>query len=89
MKNGVVEYIARCIKCQQVKVEHQHLAGLLQPFPIPNWKWEVISIDFITGLPKNKKHNYLIIVVVEKLSKRQTLYMLKQLINLLTLLTFS
>ena len=48
MKNEVSEYIARCIEGQQVKVEHQHPAGLLQPLPIPNCKWEVISLDFVT-----------------------------------------
>ena len=36
MKNEDAEYIARCIECQQVKVEHQHPAGILQPLPIPN-----------------------------------------------------
>ena len=65
MKNEVSEYIARCIEGQQVKVEHQHPVGLLQPLPIPNWKWEVISIDFITSLPKNQKQNDSIMVVVE------------------------
>jgi hypothetical protein len=48
MKTKVVEYLARCLECQQVKVEHRHPAGLLQPIPIPEWKWEVISMDFIT-----------------------------------------
>ena len=57
MKNEVVEFIARCVECQQVKVEHQHPASLLQPLPIPNWKWEVINLDFITGLPNNQKQN--------------------------------
>ena len=55
MKNEVVEYIARCIECQQVKAKHRHPTGLLQPLPIPDWKWEIISLDFITRLPKNKK----------------------------------
>ena len=50
MKKDMAEYISRCMKCQQVKVEHQHPIGLLQPLPIPKWKWEVISMDFITGL---------------------------------------
>ena len=69
MKNEVAEYIARCIECQQVKAEHQHPIGLLQPLPIPNWKWEVIDLDFITGLPKKQKQNDSIMVVVEKQSK--------------------
>eukprot|EP00253_Pinus_taeda_P012360 PITA_12360 len=51
------------------KAEHQHPAGLLQPLPISEWKWETISMDFITGLPKSRKNNDSIMVVVEKLSK--------------------
>ena len=69
MKKQVVEYLARCLECQQIKAEHQHPAGLLQPLPIPEWKWETISMDFITGLPRTKKGNDLIMVVVDKLSK--------------------
>ena len=60
MKSEVVEYIARCLDCQQVKTKHQHPAGLLQPLPIPSWKWEVISLDFITGLPRNQNQNTLL-----------------------------
>ena len=48
MKKDMAEYISRCMKCQQVKFEHQHPAGLLQPLPVSEWKWEVISMDFIT-----------------------------------------
>ena len=53
MKKEVAEYLARYIECQQVKAKHQHLVGLLQPLPILEWKWETISMDFITGLLKN------------------------------------
>jgi hypothetical protein len=69
MKTKVVEYLSRCLECQQVKAEHRHPAGLLQPIPIPEWKWEVISMDFITGLPTTKKQNDSIMVVVDKLTK--------------------
>ena len=69
MKNKVAKILARCIECQQVKVEHQEPTCLLQPLPIWNWKWEVIGLDFITGLPKNQKQNDSIMVVVDKLSK--------------------
>jgi hypothetical protein len=74
MKGETAEYLARCLECQQVKVEHQHPARLLQPLPIPEWKWEVISMDFITGLPRSSKQNDSIMVVVDKLSKASTLY---------------
>ena len=69
MKNDAAIYIARCFECQQVKTEHQHPVGLLQPLPIPKWKWEIISMDFITGLPKTNKQHDSIMVVVDKLSK--------------------
>ena len=63
------EYILRCMKCQQVKVEHQHPGGLLQPFPVPEWKWEIISMDFITGLPMTWRQHDSIMVLVDKLTK--------------------
>eukprot|EP00253_Pinus_taeda_P023153 PITA_23153 len=68
MKKNVAEYLAQCLECQQIKAKHQHLAGLLQPLPIPEWKWETISMDFITRLPKTKRNNDSIMVVVDKLS---------------------
>ena len=42
---------------------------MLQPLPVPVWKCEVISMDFIIGLPKSRKQNDSIMVVVDKLSK--------------------
>jgi hypothetical protein len=69
MKGEIAEYLARCRDCQQVKTEHQHPASLLQPLPVPEWKWETISLDFITGLPKTQKHNDSIMAVIDKLSK--------------------
>ena len=53
MKKEVAEYLACYLECQEVKEEHQHTAGLLKPLPILEWKWETISMDFITSLPKN------------------------------------
>jgi hypothetical protein len=69
MKRDIAEYIARCMECQKVKAEHRHPAGLLQPLPIPEWKWEVVTMDFITGLPRTGKLHDLIMVVVDKLTK--------------------
>ena len=51
------------------KVEHQHPAGLLQPLPVLEWKWEVISMDFITGLSMTWRQHDSIMVVVDKLTK--------------------
>ena len=47
---------------------HQHPTRLLQPLPILEWKWEVISVDFITGFPMIVRKHDSIMVVVEKLS---------------------
>ena len=57
------------MECQQVKVEHQHPAGFLNPLPIPEWKWETVSMDFITGLPRTKYQHDSIMVVVDTLTK--------------------
>eukprot|EP00253_Pinus_taeda_P002818 PITA_02818 len=69
MKRDAIESLSRCLECQQIKAKHQHPTGLLQLLPIPEWKWETISMDFITGLPKTRKNNDSIMVVVDKLSK--------------------
>jgi transposase InsO family protein len=52
-----------------VKVEHLKSAGMLQPLPIPSWKWEDISMDFITGLPKTSRGFDSIWVIVDRLTK--------------------
>ncbi|WMV32627.1 hypothetical protein MTR67_026012 [Solanum verrucosum] len=49
MKRNIVEYVAKCSNCQQVKVEHKRPDGLTQTMDIPIWKWEDINMDFITG----------------------------------------
>jgi len=53
MKKDVAKYLAKCIECQKVKVEHQHPAGLLNPFPILEWKWGVIN-GFYDSTTKDK-----------------------------------
>ena len=69
MKRYIVEYISKWMKFQQVKFEHQQPIGLFHPLPIPKWKLEIISMDFITGLPMIVKQHDFIMVVVDKLSK--------------------
>jgi hypothetical protein len=55
LKKDIAYYLGKCLECQQVKVEHRHPIGFLQPLPILEWKLETISMDFITGLPKSAK----------------------------------
>ena len=69
MKNNVAEFVTRCLICQQVKAEHQAPVGRLQPLPIPVWKWERITMDFVMGLPKTPKANDAVWVIVDRLTK--------------------
>nr|GEZ24262.1 transposon Ty3-I Gag-Pol polyprotein [Tanacetum cinerariifolium] len=52
-----------------VKIEHQRASGLLQPLDIPVWKWDEISMDFVTGLPQTQRRHDSIWVVVDRLTK--------------------
>nr|GFD17389.1 retrotransposon protein, putative, Ty3-gypsy subclass [Tanacetum cinerariifolium] len=52
-----------------VKIEHQRASGLLQPLDIPIWKWDEISMDFVTGLPRTQRRHDAIWVVVDRLTK--------------------
>jgi len=69
MRKEVAGYVAKCSICQQVKVEHRKPAGLLQPLPIPEWKWEMITMDFVSGLPRGKRGNNAIWVIMDRLTK--------------------
>jgi hypothetical protein len=57
MKKEIAQYVARCDTCQRTKAEHQRPAGLLQPFPVPKWKWEEIDMDFVIRLLQTQKGN--------------------------------
>ncbi|XP_069149936.1 uncharacterized protein [Solanum lycopersicum] len=50
MKRDMVDFVSRCLNCQQVKYEHQKPGGVTQRMPIPEWKWEHIAMDFVVGL---------------------------------------
>lgn len=69
LRKDVVEYLSKCLECQLVKAKHKHPTVLLQPFPILEWKWEIILLDFITILPCTMKQHDSIMVVIDKLSK--------------------
>ena len=53
MKQDIARYVAECDVCRRIKVEHQRPAGTLQPISIPEWKWDHVEMDFVTGFPKS------------------------------------
>lgn len=69
MKRDIARFESRRLVCQQVKIEHQRPSGLLQPLPIPEWKWEHITMDFVTGLPRTPKGNDAIWVIIDRFDK--------------------
>nr|GFC76320.1 retrotransposable element Tf2 [Tanacetum cinerariifolium] len=69
MKGDVAMFVSKCLICQQVKIEHQRASGLLQPLDIHVWKWDEISMDFVTGIPRTQRRHDAIWVVVDRLTK--------------------
>ena len=69
MKKDVTEYVSKCLICQQVKAEHQVRSGLLNPLPIPQWKWDNITMDFVFCFPLTQKKYDYVWVIVDKWTK--------------------
>ena len=69
MKKDISEYVSKCLTCQQVKAEHQVPFSLLNPFPIPQWKWDNITMDFISGFPLTQRKHEAVWVIVNRLTK--------------------
>lgn len=69
MKAKIATYVSKCLTCAKVKVEYQKPSGLLQQPVIPEWKWERITMDFVTKLPKTSDGLDTIWVIVDRLTK--------------------
>ena len=69
MKKHVADFVRRCLTCQQLTIEHQRLVGLLQPLEVAEWKWEHITIDFVTYLPWTSWKHDTVWVIVDWLTK--------------------
>jgi hypothetical protein len=69
MKIEIARYVAKCDTCRCVRAIHMKTAGPLQSLPIPTWKWEDISMDFIVGLPRTTKGFDCIWVIIDRLTK--------------------
>ncbi|GJR05337.1 putative reverse transcriptase domain-containing protein [Tanacetum coccineum] len=69
MKAEIATYVSKCMTCAKVKAEYQKPSGLLVQPKIPQWKWENITMDFVTKLPKTASGQDTIWVIVDRLTK--------------------
>nr|GFB58119.1 putative reverse transcriptase domain-containing protein [Tanacetum cinerariifolium] len=69
MKADIATYVSKCLTCAKVKAEHQKPSGLLVQSKLPEWKWDNITMDFVTKLPKSSQGSDTIWVIVDRLTK--------------------
>ncbi|GKA57037.1 putative reverse transcriptase domain-containing protein [Tanacetum coccineum] len=69
MKADIATYVSKCLTCLKVKAEHQKPSGLLVQPEIPQWKWDNITMDFVTKLPRTPSGYDTIWVIVDRLTK--------------------
>ncbi|KAL1217245.1 hypothetical protein V5N11_013537 [Cardamine amara subsp. amara] len=69
MKKDVAVWVSKCPTCQLVKAEHQVPSGLMQSLPMPEWKWDIVTMDFVTGLPMGRSKHNAVWVIVDRLTK--------------------
>ncbi|GJV98629.1 putative reverse transcriptase domain-containing protein [Tanacetum coccineum] len=73
MKAEIATYVSKCLTCAKVKAEYQKPSGLLVQPVIPVWKWENITMDFITKLPKTSsvvsRHGVPVLIISDRDSK--------------------
>ena len=69
MKRHVGDFLRRCLTCKQVKAEHQKPTELLQPLEVAEWKWEHVTMDFVTHLPRTTQRHDAVWVIVDWLTK--------------------
>nr|GEZ83445.1 reverse transcriptase domain-containing protein [Tanacetum cinerariifolium] len=69
MKADIATYVRKCLTCAKVKAEHQKPSRLLVQPEIPVWKWDNITMDFVTKLPKSPQGYDTIWVIVDRLTK--------------------
>nr|GFB47376.1 putative reverse transcriptase domain-containing protein [Tanacetum cinerariifolium] len=69
MKADIATYVSKCLTCARVKAEQQRPSGFLVEPIIPEWKWDNITMDFTTKLPKSSQGFDTIWVIVDRLTK--------------------
>lgn len=68
MKSGVKQFVVACTICQQATPDRSKYPGLLQPLPVPSSAWQMISMDFVEGLPQSKGKSC-VLVIVDRFTK--------------------
>ncbi|GJS27723.1 putative reverse transcriptase domain-containing protein [Tanacetum coccineum] len=82
MKAEIATYVSICLTCARVKTEYQKPSRLLVQPEIPQWKWENITMDFVTKLPKTTTSQDTIWVIVDRLKKSAHFLSMKEDVSL-------
>ncbi|GJW66996.1 putative reverse transcriptase domain-containing protein [Tanacetum coccineum] len=69
IKAEIATYVSKCLTCVKVKAEHQKPSGLLVQPEIPQWKWEKITMEFITKLPRTTSGQDTLWVIIDQFTK--------------------
>ncbi|GJV53499.1 putative reverse transcriptase domain-containing protein [Tanacetum coccineum] len=69
MKANIATYVSKCLTCAKVKAEYQRPSGMLVKPDIPQWKWDNITMDFVTKFPKSSQGYDTIWAIVDRLTK--------------------
>ncbi|GKF15483.1 putative reverse transcriptase domain-containing protein [Tanacetum coccineum] len=78
MKADIATYVSKCLTCARVKAEHQRPSGLLVQPEIPQWKWDNITMDFVTKLHKSSQGYDTIWVIVDRLTKSAIFVLMRE-----------
>ncbi|GKD52097.1 putative reverse transcriptase domain-containing protein [Tanacetum coccineum] len=89
MKADIATYVSKCLTCVKVKAEHQKPFGLLQQPEIPVWKWERITMDFVSGLPRTPSGYDTMWVIVDRLTKLAHFLLMKKTDSMEKLMRFT
>ena len=77
MNMDVANFVSTCPNCQQVKVENQKQGGFTQDIDISTWNWEVLNMDFVTGLPRTRRQHDSIWVIIDRMTKSSRFLVVK------------
>ena len=69
IKRDVASFVSLYLTCQRVKAEHRRPVGMLQPLPVVEWKWEHVTMDLVSSLPRSPRSHDAIWVIVNRLTK--------------------